>query len=166
MRNIVRLMHRTLAIAAAAALILLLPAAGWTEQPGAHVGTLICQMAPKMGLTERPAQTINCRFLPDEGDLQQAYEGEIDTVGPDVGIATGGVLAWDVSAPGGVSPAGGVAGVYVVTDSDISRGAGVGAHMLVGGSNGATALQPLALEGEIEVTLGLGVSSMKLVDGI
>jgi hypothetical protein len=71
-------------------------------------------------------------------------------------------LAWDVLASTGASPAGGLAGVYAVVNGDISVGVGVDANVLFGGSNRTIALQPLALEGDIEVALGLGLSSLKL----
>lgn len=163
MRNIAReiivFIYRILVVAAA---VLLPPVLGQTAQPGAHVGMLTCQMAPGIGLTVESVQPVRCHFVSDGGDLRQVYIGEINTAGEDVGIATGGVLVWDVLAATGASPAGGVAGVYVIVNRDITTGAGVGAHMLLGGSNRAIALQPLALEGEIEVALGLGVSSLKL----
>jgi hypothetical protein len=166
MRNIVGkmivLMHRTLAMATAAVFVLLSPAAGQTAQPGTHVGMLTCQMAPRTGLTVGPVQSIRCHFVPDGGYPQQAYMGELATVGLDVGITTGGVLAWDVLVSTGGSPAGDLAGVYVGANGDIPVGVGIDANVLFGGSNRTIALQPLALEGEIEVALGEGLSSLKL----
>jgi Protein of unknown function (DUF992) len=43
-----------------------------------------------------------------------------------------------------------------------SAGVGAGVNVLFGGSNRTIALRPFALEGEIEVAIGLGVSSLKL----
>jgi hypothetical protein len=153
-------MHRILAMATAA--VLLLPAVGQTAQQGRQVGMLTCQMAPRTGLTVASVHSIRCHFIPDGGYPQQAYIGEIATVGPDVGITTGGVLVWDVLVSTGGPPGGGLAGVYVGASGDISVGSGVGANMLFGGSDRTIALKPLALEGEVEVALGLGVSSVKL----
>ena len=153
-------MHRSLAMAAAAVLALLSPAAG--QAPGKQVGMLTCEMAPSIGFIVGSMQSMRCHFIPDGGYPQQAYVGEFDTVGLDVGISTGGVLAWDVFASTGGPSAGGLAGVYVGTNGDISVGIGVGANVLFGGSNRAIALQPLSLEGEVEATLAVGVSSLKL----
>jgi hypothetical protein len=166
MRNvaeeIIVVICRVLAVAAAV-LVLLAPVVGQAEQRGAHVGMLTCQMAPGIdGLTVESVQPVRCHFVPDGGDLRQVYIGEINTAGQDVGIATGGVLVWDVLASTGASQAGSLAGIYLVANGDVSVGSGASANLLSGGSNRDIALQPLALEGEIEVALGIGVSSLKL----
>jgi hypothetical protein len=155
-------MHRTLAMVAAAVLASLSPAAGQTAQPGMQAGMLTCQTAPRIGFMVGSALSIRCHLIPDGGYPQQAYIGEIDTVGLDVGSTTDGVLVWDVFASTGIPPAGGLAGVYVGANGGISVGVGVGAKVLFGTSNRTIALQPLALEGEFEVALGLGVSGLKL----
>jgi Protein of unknown function (DUF992) len=156
-------MLRTLVMITAVVPVLLPPVAGQTEHPGTHIGMLTCQMAPRAGLTMGSLQSISCHFIPDGGQPQQPYIGEIDTVGRDVGITTGGVLAWDVLASTGGQPAGEFAGVYVGTGSgDMPVGGGTGVNVLFGGSNRTIALRPFALEGEIEVALGLGISSLKL----
>jgi Protein of unknown function (DUF992) len=156
-------MHRTVAIAAAAVLMLLSPASSRAQQPaGTQIGMLTCQMAPSIGFIVGSVQSMRCHFIPNGGYPQQAYVGEIDTVGFDVGVTAGGGLAWGVFAPTGGPPAGGLAGVYVGASGDISVGVGVGANVLFGGSNRTIALQPLSVEGEVGVALALGVSSLKL----
>jgi Protein of unknown function (DUF992) len=157
-------MYRTAAMAAAIVLALLWPATGQTA-PGMQVGMLTCQMAPRTDLAVGSTQPIRCHFIPDGEYPQQAYVGEIDTVGRDVGTTTGGVLVWEVFASTGGPLAGTLAGFYAGTNGDISVGAEVRTNVLFGGSNRTIALQPFALEGEIEVALGLGVSSLKLTTG-
>jgi Protein of unknown function (DUF992) len=105
---------------------------------------------------------MRCRFLPKGGYPQQIYVGEFDTVGLDIGITAGGALAWGVFAPTQGPPVGGLAGVYVGASGDISVGVGVGANVLFGGSNRTIALQPPSVEGEVGITLAVGVSSLKL----
>jgi hypothetical protein len=156
-------MHRTLAMTAATVVILLLPpVVGQMAQPEMQVGMLACEMAPRTSVTLRSVQSIRCHFVPDGRDAQQAYIGEIETVGPDVGVSTGGVLVWDVLASTRGQPAGGLAGVYVGVNGDISVSGGEGPNVLFGGSARTIVLRPLALEGEIDVALGLGLSSLKL----
>jgi hypothetical protein len=156
-------MHRTLAMTAGTVSLLLLPpVVGQMAQPGTQVGMLTCEMAPRTAVTLRSLQSIRCRFIADGKDAQQAYIGEIETVGPDVGDSTGGVLVWDVLASTDDPPAGGLAGVYVGPNGDISVDSGGGPNVLFGGSARTIALRPLALEGEINVALGLGLSSLKL----
>jgi hypothetical protein len=155
--------HRIGAMAAAVVLASLSPTASQAQQPsGTQVGMLTCQMAPSIGFIVGSVQSMRCRFVPNGGYPQQAYVGEIDTVGLDVGITAGGALAWGVFAPTGGPPVGGLAGVYVGASGDISVGVGVGANVLFGGSNRTIALQPLSVEGEVGVALALGVSSLKL----
>jgi hypothetical protein len=155
--------HRTVAIAVAVVSMLLSPASSQAQQPpGTQVGMLTCQMAPSIGFIVGSRQSIRCRFVPNGGHPQQAYVGEIDTVGLDVGITAGGALAWGVFAPTEGPSVGGLGGVYVGASGDISVGLGVGANVLFGGSNRTIALQPLSVEGEVGVSLALGVSSMKL----
>jgi hypothetical protein len=152
-------MHRTVAIAVMAGLALLSPAAGQTPPPGTQVGMLTCQMAPSIGFIVGSVQSMRCHFIPNGAHPQQVYVGEIDNVRPEVGITTGGVLAWDVFASTGGPPAAGLSGVYVGASGDISVGVGVGANALFGAPNRTIALQPLSLEGEGEVAL---LPSLKL----
>jgi hypothetical protein len=160
--NMVMFMLRTLVMIIAVVPVSLPPVAGQTGHPGTHVGMLTCQMTPRTGLTMESLQSISCHFIPDGGDPQQTYIGEIDTVGRDVGITTGGVLVWDVLASTSGKLAEGFVGVYVGTDSNMSVGNGTSVNVLFGGLNRTTALRPFALEGEIEAALGLGISRLKL----
>ena len=45
---------------------------------------------------------------------------------------------------------------------DIALGAGVGANVLVGGSNRSFALQPLSVEGSVALDVTLGLSALQL----
>jgi hypothetical protein len=150
-------MHRTVEIAVMAGLALLSPAAGQTPPPGTQVGMVTCQMAPSIGFIVGSVQSMRCHFVPNGAHPQQAYVGEIDNVGPEVGITTGGVLAWDVFASTGGPPAAGLSGVYVGASWDISVGVEVGANALFGAPNRTIALQPLSLEGEGKVALLLSL---------
>jgi hypothetical protein len=161
MGKLIMFMPRTLALAAMVVLVLLPPVAGQTAQPGTQVGVLNCQMAPRTSPSVGTVQSIRCHFIPDGGYPPLAYTGEIDTVSLDVGITTGGVLVWDVLASTSGLPAGGLDGVYV-SSGDIPVSVGEDVNVLFGGSHRTVALRPVALEGEIEVALGLGVSSLKL----
>jgi hypothetical protein len=162
MGKLIMFMPGTLALATMVVLVLLVPVAGQTAQPGTQVGMLNCQMAPRTSLSVGSVQSIRCHFIPDGGYPPQAYIGEIDTGPLDVGITTGGVLVWDVLASTSGLPAGGLDGVYVGSSGDISVSVAEDVNVLFGGSNRTIALRPVALEGEFEVSLGLGVSSLKL----
>nr|WP_181377365.1 DUF992 domain-containing protein [Ochrobactrum sp. LM19]AJW30040.1 hypothetical protein pLM19O2_p95 [Ochrobactrum sp. LM19] len=53
-------------------------------------------------------------------------------------------------------------GSYVGTSAGASLGIGVGANILVGGSNKSIGLQPLSLEGSQGVNLAVGISKLEL----
>lgn len=62
----------------------------------------------------------------------------------------------DVHAPG--TPA----GAYVGTSAQGTAGVGVGANLLVGGSNKSFTLQPLSLQTRTGLNLAVGVSRLEL----
>ena len=78
------------------------------------------------------------------------------TIGLDIGITAGGVLAWGVLAPTAGPMRGKLAGTYVGASGAVGVGVGVGANLLFGGSNRSIALQPLSVEGSVGINLSLG----------
>ncbi len=131
--------------------------AGWTQ-----VGVLTCQLNPSIGFIIAGHQSMQCNYAPASAGPPQAYEGAINTVGLDIGVTAGGLLAWTVFAPTQGTPAGALAGEYIGASGDIGLGLGAGANVLVGGSGRTFALQPLSLQGSIAVNIALGVSMLKL----
>jgi Protein of unknown function (DUF992) len=147
-----------------AALMLLGPAFASAQQPppGVQVGMLTCNVAPSIGLIVVESQRLNCRFVPSGSYPPQIYDGIMNTVGLELGVTAGGVMAWGVFAPTEGTPIGGLAGEYVGASGDVAAGVGVGANVLFGGSNRTIALQPLSVEGQVGVDLSLGVSGLSL----
>jgi len=92
----------------------------------------------------------------------QAYEGAINTVGLDLGVSEGGRFAWAVFGPAVGIANGALAGEYVGTSGDIGLGVGVGANVLIGGSNRSVALQPVSLEGSVALNVVAGLSQLQL----
>jgi hypothetical protein len=130
--------------------------------PTTSVGTLTCQMAPSIGLIIGSRQKMACRFVPSGPYPPEAYVGVMGTIGLDVGITAGGVLAWGVLAPTAGPMRGALAGTYVGASGAVGVGVGVGGNLLFGGSGRSIALQPLSVEGSVGVNLSLGVSSLTL----
>jgi hypothetical protein len=125
-------------------------------------GVLWCQISPSIGFIVGSFQTMTCRFAPDGGAPPENYTGSVNRVGLDIGITAGRQLAWAVYAPTrGLSP-GGLAGTYVGASGDASLGVGVGANFLLGGSSNTVALQPFSVEGQIGVSLALGIANLQL----
>ena len=54
------------------------------------------------------------------------------------------------------------AGTYTGASAEMSIAAGLGANVLVGGSNHTLALQPLSVQGQIELDIAAGVGSLDL----
>jgi hypothetical protein len=134
------------------------------QAPGAwtQVGALTCRLNPSIGFIIAGHQSMECNYVPNGPYPPQAYQGAINTVGLDIGITAGGVLAWAVFAPTQGIPAGALAGEYVGASGDIGLGVGAGANVLLGGSGRTFALQPLSVEGSVAVNVALGVSMLKL----
>jgi hypothetical protein len=130
--------------------------------PGTNVGTLTCRMAPSIGLIFGSRQRMACRFVPNGSSPPEAYVGVMSTIGLDIGITAGGVLAWGVLAPTAGPMRGALAGTYVGASGSIGVGVGVGANLLFGGTGRSIALQPLSVEGSVGVNLSLGVSGLTL----
>src|SRR5262249_42760008 len=112
-------------------------APSWAQAPGQNwtqSGMLRCKLNPSIGFVIFAHQSMECRFVPAHPGPQQIYHGALNTVGIDIGIVGTGGLAWAVLAPTSGVAAGALAGEYVGASGDVALGAGVGANVLVGGS--------------------------------
>jgi hypothetical protein len=130
--------------------------------PGTNVGALTCRMAPSIGLIFGSRQRMACRFAPNGPYPPEAYVGVMNTIGLDIGITAGGVMAWGVFAPNTGPMRGKLAGTYIGASGAIGVGLGVGANLLFGGTGRSIALQPLSVEGSVGINLSLGVSGLTL----
>lgn len=130
--------------------------------PTTSAGTLTCKLAPSIGLLIGSRQRMACRFVPNGPFPPEAYIGVLGSIGLDIGITAGGVMAWGVLAPTNGPMLGKLAGTYVGASGAVGVGVGVGANMLFGGSGRSIALQPLSVEGTVEINLSLGVSKLTL----
>jgi len=79
----------------------------------------------------------------------------------------GPVLAADMTRPmpmkaPSYAPAFSWTGTYVGASAEMSIAAGLGANVLVGGSNRSVALQPLSVQGQTGLNIAAGVSSLEL----
>jgi Protein of unknown function (DUF992) len=128
----------------------------WTQ-----AGMLNCRLNPSIGFVIFGHQSMECYFHPASGPVQ-SYEGAINTVGVDIGVSKGGRFAWAVFGPAVGIPDGALAGEYVGASGDIGVGVGVGANVLVGGSNRTVALQPVSLEDSVALDVVAGLSQLKL----
>ncbi len=153
------MMRRFLLLASVVFATLIAPA--HAQQSWTQAGVLTCRLDPSIGFIIAGHQSMECTFKQDVGP-SQVYQGAINTIGLDVGVTAGGILAWTVFAQTRGTPAGALAGEYVGASGDIGLGVGVGANVLIGGSGRSIALQPLSVEGSVSVNVALGVSMLQL----
>ena len=144
--------------AAAIAALGLLPADA--QQSRLQVGTLECSMSSSVGLIVASQRNLNCLFKAD-GAPNEAYTGVMTRVGVDIGITTGGAIVWAVFASTN-RYVGMLTGTYVGATAEASVAAGLGANVLVGGSNRTVALQPLSVQGQVGLNVAAGIGSLEL----
>jgi uncharacterized protein DUF992 len=126
-----------------------------------QLGTLTCSMSSSIGLIVGSQKNVNCIFRGQPGEPEEAYTGTMTTIGLDIGITTGGVIVWTVFADSN-RYIGMLAGKYVGATAEVSVAAGLGANVLVGGSNRTVALQPLSLQGQMGLDIAAGVGELDL----
>jgi hypothetical protein len=126
-----------------------------------QLGTLTCAMSSSIGLIVGSQKNVNCAFRGQPGEPEEAYTGTMTTLGLDIGITTGGVIVWTVFADTS-RYVGMLAGRYVGATGEVSIAAGLGANVLVGGSNRTVALQPLSLQGQVGLDVAAGIGQLDL----
>jgi len=124
-------------------------------------GTLTCDVSAGIGLIVGSKRSVSCTFAPSMPGPVEAYSGTITKVGVDVGVTSGGVMVWLVYAPTS-RPVGALAGVYGGATAEATFAVGLGANVLVGGSNRTVALQPLSVQGQTGLNVAAGVAELNL----
>ena len=147
------------AVVAAALAMVVRPADAQPRQ--IQVGTLTCSMSASIGLIVGSQKNVNCVLKGQPGEPEEAYSGTMTTVGLDIGVTSGGVIVWTVFADTN-RYAGMLAGTYTGATAEVSIAAGLGANVLVGGSNRTVALQPLSLQGQVGLDIAAGIGQLEL----
>jgi len=129
------------------------------QQP-AKVGTLTCDISGGVGLIVTSKKTMACTFAPSKGG-KEVYVGSISKFGLDIGATGKGRMIWAVFAPTS-RKAGALAGTYAGGSAEATVGAGLGANVLVGGSDRTISLQPVSVQGQSGLNLAVGVSGLEL----
>jgi len=129
--------------------------------PHTKVGTLTCDISGGIGLIITSKKDVTCMFTPSQPGPREVYTGSITKFGLDVGGTTGGEMVWAVDAPT-TRRFGALAGHYGGASGEATVGAGIGANVLVGGSNRTVTLQPVSVQGQAGLNLAVGVSELEL----
>jgi Protein of unknown function (DUF992) len=148
------------ALIAAAALVTITITPAGAQPRRVQVGTLSCSISAGVGLLVASQRNVNCNFQPDNGP-PEAYTGTITRVGVDVGFTTGGAIVWGVFTDTN-RYVGMLSGTYAGATAEATVAAGLGANVLVGGSNHSVALQPLSLQGQVGLNIAAGVGALDL----
>jgi len=126
-----------------------------------QVGTLTCSVSAGVGLIVGSQRNVNCLLKGQPGEPEEVYTGTMTRVGLDVGVTTGGAIIWAVFSDTN-RYAGMLAGTYTGASAEVSVAAGLGANVLVGGSNTTVALQPLSVQGQIGLDIAAGIGQLEL----
>jgi hypothetical protein len=126
-----------------------------------RTGVLNCDVSGGIGFIIGSQRTVSCVFSPDFGGPQEGYFGNISKFGLDIGATAGGQMVWAVYADTSRGY-GFLAGDYVGASGEVTVAAGLGANVLVGGSNRTVALQPVSISGQVGLNLALGVANLSL----
>jgi hypothetical protein len=126
-----------------------------------QAGTLACDISGGIGLIIGSQRTLSCSFTPSLPGPVEFYVGTLTKLGVDIGVTGSGVMVWLVYAPTS-RPIGALAGSYGGATAEASVVAGVGANVLIGGSNRTVALQPVSLQGQSGLNVAAGVAGIDL----
>jgi hypothetical protein len=152
-----RLISAILGVSVAALSTAALAQAG---KSGVNVGSLQCRVSGGMGFVFGSSKDLDCLFVRPDG-VGERYVGTINKYGVDLGFTKEAQIVWLVFAPGAVAK-GALAGDYGGATASATVGAGVGANVLLGGSNKQITLQPVSVEGSAGLNVAAGVAAVSL----
>jgi len=129
-------------------------------------GVLTCDVSAGIGFIIGSQKTVSCVFAPEPAGPQQIYSGSISKFGLDIGVTSSGVMIWGVFADSVAGPGPGfLAGDYFGATGEVTIAAGLGANVLVGGSNRTVALQPVSVDSSVVLNIAVGVAELHLRPG-
>ena len=126
---------------------------------GVKVGVLTCDVSAGVGLILGGSQAASCLFEGPNGN--ETYEGRIGKLGIDIGVTDATIMSWVVFAPGQLGP-GALAGKYAGATAEATVAVGLGANVLVGGSEQSVALQPVSVQGQTGLNIAAGLATFTL----
>ena len=124
------------------------------------VGTLECRSPGGVSLIFAYKQ-YDCRFYSDWGRAYR-YQGRLTSLGFQAGITRDEVLVWRVYAPTNRVDSTALRGNYAGAHAGAAFIVGLGANVLVGGSNRTISLQPVSVEAKTGFNFALAGSTFSL----
>ena len=126
-----------------------------------EVGVLNCGVAGGTGMIFTSSKSMDCSFRHVNGTAE-AYSGEINKFGIDIGTTQRGTLVWTVFAPTREVPPGGLAGRYGGLSAEATAGVGIGANAMVGGFENSISLQPFSVQAQEGLNFAAGIGGIEL----
>ena len=126
-----------------------------------RAGLMTCDVDSGFGFVVGSSRDLHCTFLPAAG-APEHYAGSISKFGVDIGYVQNAVIVWNVVASTVAVPPGSLTGTYGGATASVTLGVGVGANVLVGGSQNTISLQPVSVEGGTGLNLAGGLASIRL----
>ena len=157
-------MHKPLSALAALAVVaaVALPTPAMAQgRDRTKAGTLTCDISGGIGLIITSKKELTCMFTPSQPGPREVYTGSITKFGLDLGATAGGEMVWAVFAPSN-RRFGALAGHYGGASAEATVGAGIGANVLVGGSERTVTLQPVSVQGQVGLNVAAGVAGLEL----
>ena len=114
-----------------------------------------------MGFIIGSSKAVSCTFRPDQAGPTENYTGTFSRFGLDIGATAAGVMIWGVFTATSAGP-GFLAGDYVGATAEATLAAGLGANVLIGGSNRTVALQPVSVSGQVGLNFAIGIGDLHL----
>jgi hypothetical protein len=149
-------------IAMGAALALAVLSFAPDAQARVKAGVLTCDISGGWGWIIGSVKEVSCVFSPDVPGPSERYVGYIRKFGLDIGATGRQIMVWGVFADVWGPNRGLLSGDYVGATGEATIAVGLGANVLIGGSNRNIALQPLSLTGQIGLNIAVGVSDLQL----
>lgn len=158
------LFRSTIRLFALAGASFLLVAAWPAWAVNAQAGILKCDTSTGIGEIIMRKQTMTCVFTRNDGTTEN-YTGSIQEFGIELGEVNESHLVWAVVSGSMAKDNGLLSGKYDGVDAEAAAGLGLGVDVLLGGTEQAFALQPLAVEGETGINIAAGVEQVELTAG-
>jgi hypothetical protein len=124
------------------------------------IGTLECRSPGTISLIFG-VNDYACVFLPDRGRAYR-YAGRVTSLGLQAGITRNEVLVWRVFAPTVAIDQHALRGNYAGGHAAAALIVGLGANVLVGGSNQTISLQPVSVEAKTGINFALAGATLSI----
>lgn len=134
------------------------------QDGGVQLGQLVCEVEGGAGFIFGSSKNLTCTFTPANDSFpQETYTGVINKYGVDIGVTGDAVILWTVvAAEFDVYAPNALAGTYRGATASAAFAAGLGANVLVGGSDETFALQPVSISAAEGVNVAVGLAEVVL----